>query len=212
MKIDDFKTHTITRSSTKLKNNYHDYKDNLRRDFCGRCAYCNLSDSSITTPFEIDHFVPKRIFKNVRPDLLTAYDNLIYSCKKCNTAKSGQFLGDINADHPTNELFYDPVLVDYNSIFYRNELGAIASDDEKGKQMIKMLKLYRSIHILGWLCEQIDLTADKLQKAIGYENNSNKKDKLQKALSNINNLYRKYNHLFIASYNDNSFSLSNENT
>ena len=158
MKIDEFKSHTITRSSPKPKNKYSYYKNDLRQDFCGRCAYCNLSDDSITTPFEIDHFITKTAFKDIRPELLTDYNNLIYSCKKCNNAKRGQFSGDLSVSHPTNELFYDPVLVDYNNIFYRNELGAIASDDAKGKHMIEILKLYRPIHILGWLCEKILLS------------------------------------------------------
>lgn len=207
MKIDEFKSHTITRSSPKPKNEYSYYKNDLRQDFCGRCAYCNLSDDSITTPFEIDHFIPKTAFKDIRPELLTDYNNLIYSCKKCNNAKRGQFSGDLSVSHPTNELFYDPVLVDYNNIFYRNELGAIALDDAKGKHMIEILKLYRPIHILGWLCEKINTTADKLQKAIECENDLNKKDKLERALTNIESQYRKYYRIFIACYNDDSFSI-----
>lgn len=209
MKIDKFKSHTITRSCPKPKNKYSDYRSILKQDFCGRCAYCNLSDESITTPFEIDHFVPQAAFKDVRPELLTDYNNLIYSCKKCNNAKRGQFSGDLSVAHPTNELFYDPVLVDYNKIFYRNELGAIASDDAKGKQMIKILKLYRPIHILGWLCEKINTTADKLQRAIECENDPSKKEKMEKALTNIESQHRKYYRIFIASYNDNSFTLTN---
>lgn len=212
MKIDEFKSHTITRSSPKPKNKYTDYRNDLKHDFCGRCAYCNLSDDSITTPFEIDHFVPQMAFKDIRPELMTDYNNLIYSCKKCNNAKRGQFEGDLSVPHPTNELFYDPVLVDYNNIFYRNELGAIASDDAKGKQMIKILKLYRPIHILGWLCEKMNTTADKLQKEIKYEKDQDRKRILEKALSNIESLYRKYSRIFIASYNDSSFSFYDYDT
>lgn len=208
MKIDDFKSHTITRSTPVHKSNYKSYKSDLRQDFCGRCAYCNLSDSSITTPFEIDHFIPRNACKKNRPELLTDYNNLVYSCKKCNLAKNNQFSGNLHVDHPTNELFYDPVTVDYNNVFFRNELGAIASEDAKGKQMIIRLKLYRPIHILGWLCEKIDTTADKLKEAIKIETDPDKKSKLERALTNVNEQYRKYNHLFIASYNDNSISLT----
>lgn len=91
MKIDEFKSHTITRSSPKPKNKYSYYKNDLRQDFCGRCAYCNLSDDSITTPFEIDHFIPKTAFKDIRPELLTDYNNLIYSCKNVTMLKEGSF-------------------------------------------------------------------------------------------------------------------------
>lgn len=207
MKIDDFKKHTINRSNPSHKSNYQQYKSILKQDFCGRCAYCNISDESITTPFEIDHFVPKSAFNGIRPELLTDYNNLIYACKKCNVAKSNQFSGKITSTHPSNDLFYDPVKVDYNTIFYRNEFGAIDSDDELGKQMINRLKLYRPIHILGWLCEKIYETSNRLNAAIEKENDPQKIEKLRSALSSINKQYIHYSRMFIASYNDSDFSL-----
>ena len=207
MKIKDFKTHTITRSTPPHFSSYGDYKPYLERDFGERCAYCNLHSKRITTPFEVDHFIPRKAFEGVRPSLDTDYKNLVYACKKCNVAKSGKFEGDLTEVSPTNTLFYDPVLVDYNSIFYRNELGAIDSDDSKGKNMIKMLKLYRPIHILAWLCEEIRLTKDKLQGAIDVETNEAKKQEYQKALDGLNAQYCKFVDLFIASYNDNKFEL-----
>lgn len=129
----------------------------------------------------------------------------MYACKKCNSTKSGKFKGDLSLPAPTNELFYDPTLVDYNTVFYRNELGAIDSDDPKGKEMIKLLKLYRPIHILAWLCEEIDLTADKLEKAIISEPDEKKKQEYEKACYSLNKQYRKFIDLFLASYNDEKF-------
>ena len=207
MKIKDFKTHTITRSAPPHFSSYGDYKPYLERDFGERCAYCNLHSKRITTPFEVDHFIPRKAFKGVRPSLDTDYNNLVYACKKCNVAKSGKFEGDLTEVTPTNTLFYDPVLVDYNSVFYRNELGAIDSDDPKGKSMIKMLKLYRPIHILAWLCDEICITRDKLQIAIDTESNESKKQEYQKALDGLNAQYCKFVDLFIASYNDSNFEL-----
>lgn len=211
MKIKDFKQHTITRSSPKHQDNYRNYKDQLANDFCNRCAYCNLHDKSITTYFEVDHFVPYKAFKDKRPELLTDYKNLVYSCKKCNVAKSGKYEGDLTDEKPTNTLFYNPVEVDYNDVFYRNELGAIASDDAKGKKMIELLKLYRPVHILGWLCEEINATADKLQRALDNETDIERKKLLQDALNKMNSQYRKYNNLYIATYNDKSFIIQNFN-
>ena len=207
MKLKDFKTHTISRSTPPHFSSYGDYKPYLEKDFGERCAYCNLHSKRITTPFEVDHFIPRKAFKGVRPSLDTDYNNLVYACKKCNVAKSGKFEGDLTEVSPTNTLFYDPVLVDYNSIFYRNELGAIDSDDPKGKSMIKMLKLYRPIHILAWLCDEIRITRDKLQRAIDTETNESKKQEYQKALDGLNAQYCKFVDLFIASYNDNNFEL-----
>ena len=209
MKIKNFKTHVITRSSPPKLTEYSKYKPYLKKDFCGRCAYCNLSDDAITTSFEVDHFIPRKAFKDCAPRLETEYTNLRYSCKKCNGAKSNQFSGDLNVETPTNELFYDPVLVDYNDIFYRNELGAIDSDDDKGKNIIIRLKLYRPIHILAWICEELSETAEKLEAALKIEVNEERKNTLEQALNRINNQYRKMNHIFIAAYNDNSFSDEN---
>lgn len=207
MKIKEFKSHTITRSTPPHYSSYGKYKPYLENDFCERCAYCNLHSKRITTPFEVDHFVSRAAFDGVRPELETDYKNLVYSCKKCNVAKSGQFKGDLTEEIPTNALFYDPVLVDYNSIFYRNEFGAIDSDDPKGRSMINMLKLYRPIHILAWLCEEIGATADKLQDAINVETSEAKKQEYEKALNGLNAQYRKFVDLFIASYNDSNFEL-----
>jgi len=212
MRIKDFKTHSIIRSTPPHRNDYADYKPYLKRDFCGRCAYCNLSDTSITTPFVVDHFIPRKVFENCRDDLDTDYTNLVYSCKKCNNAKRHQFSGDIFAEKPTNELFYDPVLVDYNGIFYRNEFGAIDSDDGKGKRSITNLKLYRPIHILAWVCEEMNETADKLEAAIRIERDPKRKEALEAALQKIEHQYRKLSRLFTAAYNDNSFTIADMET
>lgn len=209
MKIKNFKTHTITRSFPPQYANYSAYKPFLKKDFCNRCAYCNLLDSSITTPFEADHFIPRSVFKQGRMDLDTDYKNLVYSCKKCNLAKRHQFAGDISSESPTNELFYDPVLVDYNDIFYRDHQGAIASDDDKGRDSIIRLKLYRPIHILAWLCEEMYETAGKLEMAIRIEKDEKRREKLKLAHNKLNEQYRKLSHLFIAAYNDDRFSIAN---
>ena len=208
MKIKDFKSHRIVRSSPPDQKEYHAYKPFLKKDFCGRCAYCNLLDTAITTPFEVDHFIPRAVFMHGRMNLETDYKNLIYSCKKCNNAKRNQFSGNIGSENPTNELFYDPTVVDYNDIFFRNHLGAIDSEDEKGKETIIRLKLYRPIHILAWLCEEINETANRLEVAIYREKDALRKQKLELALNRINAQYRKYGRLFIAVYNDKNFSIA----
>ncbi len=210
MKIRDFKYHDITRSNPPHKDNYRLYRPYLENDFGGRCAYCNLHKSSITTPFEIDHFIPIKTFEGIKDELLTDYTNLVFSCKKCNNAKRHQFDGDIMMPNPTNELFYDPTKVDYNNIFYRDEHGAISSDDTKGIDMINKLKLYRPIHILGWLCEEIINTIDQLQIAINLELEPERKEKLQAAKNKMDSQYVKFNRLFIASYNDASFAIEHE--
>ena len=150
-----FKNHIIARTCTEQFGDYHKYKTYLKKDFSCRCAYCNLCDETVTTYFEIDHYIPKEAFKDKRPELLTLYDNLVYSCKKCNQSKSSSFEGDVNSSPLDNEFFYNPAIIDYNTIFYRDESGSILSDDEKGRNMINLLKLYRPINNLAWICERL---------------------------------------------------------
>ncbi len=201
-----FRDKSPVRSCTKIFQNYKMYKEFLQADFNGRCAYCNLRDSAITTPFEIDHFIPRDVFKEVRPELLNAYDNLVYSCKKCNNAKSNQYSGDISQKKIDNNLFYDPVKTDYNHIFYRNNSGEICSDDKKGQNMIVCLNLYRPIHSLAWLCEQLGKTIDKLEDNMSRVDNDPKKyGKMKEAKYKLLEIEHQYNAYFIASYNNNGY-------
>ena len=210
MKLKAFKAHKIVRSFPPSKAPYQAYRPDLERDFCERCAYCNLHKASITTPFEIDHFIPRKIFEGVRDDLENDYKNLVLACKKCNIAKGAKFTGNIKASVVENERFYDPTTVEYNTIFYRNEFGVIASDDLKGRRMITDIKLYRPIHTLGWLCEQLAETADKLAAAIGAEKDLSRRAILSEAKNNVLSQYFKFNRLFIAAYNNSDFSLPYE--
>lgn len=99
-------------------------------------------------------------------------------------------------------MFYDPGVIDYNNIFFRNELGAIDSDDPKGRDSITRLKLYRQTHILAWVCEQLFSICQKLQKAIDLEpDNDQRQKQLQESLSKMQSQYIKYQNIFTATYN-----------
>lgn len=103
-----------------------------------------------------------------------------------------------------NELFYNPVEVDYNEIFYRNEYGGIDSEDEKGRKMITELKLYRSLYNFAWMLEELNNTAARLEEK--KEDKSLPEDKrkmYEDAFNKINNYYRKVNILFKKSYKSN---------
>jgi len=126
MKISNFGNHIITRTCKKKYIDYHRYKKYLQTDFSHRCCYCNLSEETMgTIEFQIDHFIPKKHFINVRDELDTAYENLMLSCPKCNRAKSDQYEGDIESPQIENKLFYNPDQVDYNAIFIGMNLGGL---------------------------------------------------------------------------------------
>lgn len=81
---------------------------------------------------------------------------MVYSCKKCNRAKSNKYYGPLETNKLRNTLFYEPTEVDYNEIFFRNTLGGIDSNDSLGKIMIVELQLYRLSHNYAWLTEELD--------------------------------------------------------
>ncbi|AEY65604.1 HNH endonuclease signature motif containing protein [Clostridium sp. BNL1100] len=201
-----FRDFSIKRSCNKNYTNYTRYKPYLKQDFSCRCAYCNLLDTSITTPFEVDHFIPRDTFKDDWPECDTLYENLIYSCKKCNIAKSSQFSGDISPKKIINEFFYNPVLEDYGEIFYRNDYGGIDSDDLKGREMIKRLKLYRPIHNIAWLCEALKNLLVKINNQIEKVGRDSEQGKVfLLAKEELSDYYITCQHIFIENYNNEKF-------
>ena len=203
-----FRDYTIKRTCTKEYNDYHSYIQYLKKDFNHRCAYCNLLDTQITTPYEVDHFVPMDAFKNEWPELETTYANLVYSCKKCNIAKSNQYKGNLKKRKINNELFYEPEETDYGTIFYRGEDGGICSDDEKGRDMITRIKLYRPIHNLAWICEITKSTLDKLSAQIDLVGRDSGRGKvLIEAKEELREYYDDCVAVFMANYNNNKFVL-----
>jgi len=189
MKIEDFRKHQINRSCDKKYQDYHKYKPYLLRDFNNRCCYCNLSQDTITTYFQIDHFIPRRVFEGKRDELDCQYDNLILACPKCNLEKRDQYKGDIADFKIINELFYNPDEIDFNDIFYRNELGGIDSDDLKGREIIKLVKLYRPLHNLSWLVEKLESVCHKIDLKISLTDDEKRKDELKIILGKLSYIH-----------------------
>ncbi len=190
-----FKKHRIKRTCTKYYENYHSYKPALRKDFDGYCAYCNLKEDWISPlPFEIDHFIPRAAFEAAkREDLDTDYRNLMFSCPLCNRLKGKHFSGEIPEHEISNPYFYNPVETDYNDIFYRDEKGRIHSDNELGKQMIKMLQLYRPTKQIAWFLDELKEVLDRIKERQSQEKDPKRAKKLKMAEINIEAaLYRNH--------------------
>lgn len=201
-----FKQYTISRSKVAYKDDYKDYREDLHKDFNGRCGYCDMPQDLITTNFHIDHFIPQRVFTGIKDYLKTEYNNLIYACPKCNLSKGGKYEGDLENDVGiVNKLFYNPVDVDYNTIFYRDKWGGIHSDDEKGQNMINYLKLYRPVHQEAWLLENLERLCDELIKQLSTESDSIKKDLLQKAYNIVSTEQRKLGKSFRSTFRGDKF-------
>ena len=191
MKYKDFREFKIERTCNKKLKRYKSYKKYLRKDFHERCAYCNTWEHMIEPlKFSIDHYVPRKVFKNIDKTLDNNYNNLMYVCPKCNREKSAKYEGNIHNLEIKNNLFLNPVEEDYNEIFFRNEYGGIDSNNEKGRKMINELKLYRPLYNIVWLAEQVFTVRKKLKKKIKDENISIvSKDKLKEALLKVDEYY-----------------------
>lgn len=201
MKYTRFKEHNIQRTCNERFDKPRKYREDLHKDFCGRCCYCNMSEDLLTVSYHVEHFIPEKVFKGKRDSLKTDYNNLMWSCPKCNLSKGDKYQGDIIHNCKIeNELFYNPVETDYNDIFYRNELGGIDSDDKKGREMIKMLKLYRPVHNLAWLLERLERLTAQLEEQCQKESDPAKKEQLEKVAGVIARKCVKIEKLFRAVY------------
>ena len=175
----------------------------MEKDFKHRCAYCNMKDEIVKPlPFQVDHYIPEDAFKNVRPELKTDYENLMYACPKCNSKKRKKYKGNINDKKIENELFYNPVETDYNEIFYRDEHGKILSSDKKGNEMIVMLHLYSPVHQIAWILDEIQQVQEKIKNKIQSNENMSeeKKQKLQEAHYKLLDYYVEMLQIFKANY------------
>lgn len=207
MKREDFKKHEIKRTCTEQFDDYAKYKPFLKKDFQERCCYCNMPSELLTIAYHVEHFIPIKVFKGKKDSLLTDYENLMWACPKCNLSKGDKYIGDFeNSDEIKNEYFYNPVSTDYNDIFYRNDVGGIDSDDSKGKEMIKLLKLYRPIHNMAWLIERLEKLALSLEAEAKKETNPEKKDLLERASGIVAMAHLKQSKVFRAAYNGKKFN------
>lgn len=202
MKTSDFRTHQISRNCSKQYADFHSYKPYLLADFSRRCCYCNIHETTLElVPFQIDHFIPQKVFVGKRDELLTQYNNLMLSCPKCNRAKSDQYEGNLYSPEIENLLFYNPETTDYNDIFYRNDLGGISSDDPKGKDMIKRLKLYRPVHNYAWILEEIERILQQIESQIALADGE-KKAKLEAVQGKLAIKYRIMRKYFVSAYHN----------
>lgn len=71
---------------------YESYRPWLRDEFSFRCVYCLKRESwgLVTGEFDLDHFEPQ----SVNPQRRLDYFNLVYACRRCNSVKHGQAVGD----------------------------------------------------------------------------------------------------------------------
>jgi HNH endonuclease len=166
----EFRKNTPVRDPKRNEcQNYSSYKQTLKKDFNNRCGYCDDSDSLRIRNFSIDHFVPQNpisIDNLIAPNI---YQNLVWACSYCNSAKSNKWPTRQAAVHNIDNVgFVDPVDISYSDFFERNRDGSISAknNNELAKYMINELNLWLPVHSITWKIEKILLLETEIQTAL----------------------------------------------
>lgn len=71
---------------------FESYRPWLRDEFDFRCVYCLKRETwgQVTGEFDLDHFEPQSVSPRRRLD----YTNLLYACRRCNSVKRDEAVGD----------------------------------------------------------------------------------------------------------------------
>lgn len=126
---------------------YLDYRDPyLRPDFQYRCAYCLTHERFFLDgeAGEVDHHrplnPPAALGKDFSP-LKSAYDNLYWSCSRCNLYKGN--LWPTDEEYGRGERFVDPCAEDHDDHWETHPDGALTATTPTGQYTIKNIRLAR---------------------------------------------------------------------
>lgn len=129
---------------------YAAYRPFLRRDFDFRCAYCLRHEFFFGggEAGEIDHFCPRHLF----PDLLNNYDNLYWSCRKCNSVKGGTWPSANQTERGLR--FFDPCMDDQTHHWQAHADGTLTALSLPGRYTIRHIRLDRPtlVQFRAFLC------------------------------------------------------------
>ena len=105
---------------------YERYRPWLRDEFTFRCVYCLKREEwgLVRASYNLDHFRPQAHHPRAALD----YDNLLYACISCNSAKR-----DLLVPNPCDCMLYGQVLV--------HEDGHIEATTPDAKRLIRVLGL-----------------------------------------------------------------------
>lgn len=140
-------------------------KKALLKSSNNKCAYCECSLDEESKYMEIDHFKHKELY----PDLVVEWDNLIPSCKRCNRSKW---------DH---DVSIKPIINPYKDIpknhLYVYNMRIIGKDD-LGKDTVRVLQLNDSNRVVRSRAKLVFHVDDKISTLFDivcdYEKTMNK--------------------------------------
>lgn len=128
------------------------YTKILKEDFHNMCGYCGKDFNIIACPNQKDHLIPKKIAEKAgRLDLLTDYNNLVYSCRVCNRNKWDYWpFDDVEKLHDDKEGFVDPATDEYDKHLMRDQSGKIVPQTDVGKYMYKIFNFSNRLTDVWW--------------------------------------------------------------
>lgn len=134
-------------------------KKYLVEDFGGMCIYCGWNCKRYdAASFHIE-YIKSQIDNE---SLIDDYSNLALSCPICNTTKNKKAL-------PSD---LDPLGEDYKNLFYRNNRGAIVTnndiEDRKkalSQQYIKILGLSKELYKLDYVQTSLNIIKRRLRQS-----------------------------------------------
>ncbi len=116
----------VLRHGPQGYSDYSSYRPWLRDEFSYRCIYCLLREQwgRVRGIYAIDHFLAV----SRHPAGITDYENLLYACATCNTAKGDRVIPD-------------PLAVLVGSTVRVEEDGTIHTDNPEAARLIELLGL-----------------------------------------------------------------------
>lgn len=159
------------RMNYRKENDIQKYTKMLKEDFGNMCGYCGKDFNIIKSPYQKDHLIPQNIAKKVgRLDLLTDYNNLVYSCRVCNRNKWDNWPFDnVNKMHDDKVGFVDPATDEFDEHLMRDKNGRIVPKTQVGKYMYKVFNFSNRLTEVWWKLSEISKEINEIDKMLEKE-------------------------------------------
>lgn len=163
------------RTNYRRENDIQKYTKILKEDFGNMCGYCGKDFNIIKCPYQKDHLIPEYIAKKVgRLDLLTDYNNLVYSCRVCNRNKWKKWPFDnVDKIHDDRVGFVDPATDEFDEHLMRDETGRIVPKTQVGDYMYKIFNFSNRLTDVWWklsvISKEIDSILEKEETVDGLK-------------------------------------------
>ena len=151
------------RTNYRKENDIQKYTKILKEDFGNMCGYCGKDFNIIKCPYQKDHLIPEDIAKKVgRLDLLTDYNNLVYSCRVCNRNKWNNWPFDnVDKIHDDKVGFVDPATDEFD--------GRIVSKTQVGNYMCKIFNFSNRLTEVWWKLSVISKEINEIDNILEKE-------------------------------------------